>query len=315
MTPGLDRRTFLAALAAGAGGVGVMGLPGARGLRLAYVTDPHVEPGTRPEEGYARALEAVASLSRPAHLLVNGGDAIFTALNRDADDVAAQFRSWKRVLDAGNRLPTLHCLGNHDVWGWGLRDDPAVRHDPRYGKRWALEAMELEAPWYHVDRGGWRIVVLDSTFPGEDFDYQARLGPEQFEWLEGVLSSTPVGTPICLVSHIPLVSVAALHWFGDAPGEVERRVIDQVLVHRDGREIVELLRRHPGVRLCLSGHLHVEERLEYRGVTYLNVAAVSGNWWNAETPDFRGFAPGFAVIELFPDGGFEFERHRLGVPG
>ncbi len=315
MTPELDRRAFLAAagVALGGGALGLAGCrPGVEGLRLAFVTDPHVEPGRRPEEGYARALEAVASLDRPADLLVNGGDAVFTALNRDAGNVAAQFRTWRRILDDGNRLPVLHCLGNHDVWGWGLDRDARLREDPRFGKRWALEVMELDAPHYWVDRGGWRMVVLDSTAPGEDFDYQASLGPEQFEWLEGVLASTPAGTPICLVSHIPLVSAAALHWFGADPTEVERRVIEQVLVHRDGGEIVELLRRYPGVRLCLSGHLHKEERLEYRGVTYLNVAAVSGNWWNAETPGFRGFGAGFAVVELFSDGAFTVERHPLG---
>lgn len=312
----MDRRTFLASTAAAIAAARLphLGAPAAsrrRSLRIAYLTDIHVEPGLRPEAGFARALEAVAALPDPADLLVNGGDAVFTALTRDAHDVEAQFRTFRRILDAGPRLPVMHCIGNHDVWGWGLGDAGAAASDPRYGKGWALDALGLESPHYRVDRGGWRFVVLDSTHPGASFDYQARLDDAQFEWLEGVLASTPATTPVCLVSHIPLVSVAARHWFGAEPSGVEPSVIEEVLAHRDSGRIVELLEGHPNVKLALSGHLHMEERLEFRGLTYLNVGAVSGNWWNVETPDFRGFGPGFATVDLFDDGSFHVERHPL----
>jgi 3',5'-cyclic AMP phosphodiesterase CpdA len=313
----MERRTFLAStmaalVAAGLPQVGAA--PGAhrRALRLAYLTDMHVEPGLRPEAGFAQSLEAVAALPDPVDLLVNGGDAVFSALARDATDVAAQFRTFRRILDAGPRLPVMHCIGNHDVWGWGLGNPPDYTlSDPRYGKGWALDALELESPYYQVDRGHWRFIVLDSTYPGASFDYQARLDDAQFSWLEGVLTSTPVTTPVCLISHIPLVSVAARHWFGAEPSGVERGVIEEVLVHRDAGRVVALLEDHPGVKLALSGHLHMEERIEFRGVTYLNVGAVSGNWWNAETPDFRGFGPSFATVDLFDDGSFSMERHSL----
>jgi 3',5'-cyclic-AMP phosphodiesterase len=304
----MDRRAFLASTAAAV----VLGrVPFRRPLRLAYLTDMHVEPGARPEAGFARALDAVAALGEPPDLIVNGGDAIFTALTRDAHDVAAQFRTFLRILAQGPRIPVMHCVGNHDVWGWGLENAAALTADPRFGKGWALDALELEAPYYLADRGGWRFIVLDSTHPGASFDYQARLDDAQFEWLAGVLASTSREMPVCLVSHIPLVSVAARRWFGAEPSGVEPQVIDEVLLHRDSGRVVELLEAHPNVRLALSGHLHMEERIEFRGVTYLNVGAVSGNWWNAETPDFRGFGPGFATLDLFADGSFQVKRHRL----
>jgi Icc protein len=324
----MDRRTFLGASALGATTAAlaqtpfranagsphpgsVQRLPPRRSLRLVYLTDMHVEPGLRPEAGFARALEAVAALADPPDLLVNGGDAIFTALTRDAHDVEAQFRTFRRILSQGPRIPVMHCVGNHDVWGWGL--DHAASHEtnPLFGKGWALDALELEAPFYCADRAGWRFIILDSTHPGASFDYEARLDDAQFEWLAGVLASTPRQMPVCLVSHIPLVSVAAHRWFGSEPDAVELQVIAQVLLHRDSGRVVGLLEEYPNVRLALSGHLHMEEWIEFRGLTYVNVGAVSGNWWNAEASRFRGFAPGFATIDLFTDGCFKVERQRL----
>jgi 3',5'-cyclic-AMP phosphodiesterase len=315
----VKRRTFLrstlaAAAVAAAPAVAERSLlqPTARrGLRFAFMTDTHVEPGRRAEEGFARALHAVERLDEPVDLIVNGGDAVFTALTRGAADVAAQFRTWRGIVERETSLPFVHCIGNHDVWGWGLPDPAGLAGDARFGKGWALEALELERPYYHVDRGGWRLVVLDSTHPGEMFSYQARLDDGQLEWLAGLLRATSAATPVCLISHIPLASFAATQWFGGSPDDRERRIIEEVLAHRDGGRVVDLVARHPNVRLCLSGHLHMEEAVEFRGVTHLNVAAVAGNWWNEETPAFRGFGPAFATVDLFADGNFSYQRHRL----
>ncbi len=73
-------------------------------------------------------------------------------------------------------------------------------------------------------------------------------------------------------------------------------------MHTDVARLRELFWKHPNVKLCLSGHLHLRERVEYNGVTYLCNGAVSGGWWKG---DHQQTKAGYAVIDLFADGTFE----------
>lgn len=312
----VDRRGFIGAGMAGAALLATTAPAEAtarvrrRTLRFVHLTDVHVDvPARRPQapDGMARALRAIETLSdRPAFIL-NGGDAIYDAFARDRDATRAQWRLWHDIVRAETTLPFRHCVGNHDIWGWEWRDDPAVNRDALYGKAWALREFELQAAHYGFDAGGWRFLVLDSTAP-HPAGYSVRLDDAQFEWLAGELDAVSADTPICIVSHAPLLSAAAYIWFGASPTEVQHELIHRVLVHTDGVRLKELFRRHPNVRLCLSGHLHMQERLDYLGVSYVCSGAVCGNWWNADAPAFHEFGPAWAVVDLFDDGSFE---HRM----
>lgn len=100
----------------------------------------------------------------------------------------------------------------------------------------------------------------------------------------------------------PIVAFAAHIWFGDEPSENELAIIRRNLVHSDAVRIKDLFCRHPDVRLGLSGHLHMQERIAYLGVTYACSGAVSGNWWNVENPKFHEFGSAVAIIDCFDDG-------------
>ena len=280
-------------------------------LRIAHLTDVHVQPQGRAPAGLARALEAIGALDPTPDLILNGGDAIYDGVARDRADTASQWKVWQEVTRASTDLPFLHVIGNHDIWGWRFRDDPAVTRDPRYGKQWALDELGLERAYYTTARGGWRIVVLDSTHPHPVEDYTGRLDDEQHEWLAGVLQETPAAVPVCIVSHIPIISACAALYFGAPPDERQQQLIDTVLVHTDATRLEDLFLKHPNVKLALSGHLHMEEAIEYRGVTYLCNGSVCGNWWNETTPAFRGFMPSITVVDLFDDGTWTTSRHRL----
>ena len=282
-----------------------------RPIRLAHLTDVHVEPKGRAPEGLARALRTIESLDPRPDFILNGGDAIFDAVARDRQDTAAQWKVWHDITRAGTSLPFLHVIGNHDLWGWRFRDDPVVNRDPRYGKRWALDELGLDRPHYHADHGAWRIVVLDSTHPHGREDYTGRLDDPQREWLAGVLAETPASTHVCIVSHIPIVSACAPLYFAAPPDERQQQLIDTVLVHTDATLLEDLFLRHPNVRLALSGHLHMEESITYRGVTYLCNGSVCGNWWNEQSPAFRGFMPSVTTIDLLDDGTWLTTRHAL----
>ena len=74
--------------------------------------------------------------------------------------------------------------------------------------------------------------------------------------------------------------------------------------HQDAQRIVSLFKRHANVKLCLSGHLHLTERIEYAGVTYVCGGAVSGNWWKG---DHHGTEEGYAIVDLYDDGSFDWQ--------
>ena len=77
-------------------------------------------------------------------------------------------------------------------------------------------------------------------------------------------------------------------------------------------EAFEALRRssqHRNVKLAVSGHLHLNERIDYAGVSYLCNGAVSGGWWKGPHLEFP---EGYGVIDIHPDGTFEHQYVTYG---
>jgi 3',5'-cyclic AMP phosphodiesterase CpdA len=278
-------------------------------LRLAHLTDMHVAPDDVARRGFARALRHAQARTPSVDAVLNTGDSIMEALFADRAAAQAQWDAFRSVLDAELTLPIYHCIGNHDVWGWGL-DDPSLPSDALYGKGFALQALGLSSPYYTFDLGAWRFIVLDSTHPRilppdaphADIPYTGRLDDAQFHWLEDQIAATPPEQPVCIVSHIPIFSACELI---DGPNEETGNwLIPGAWIHIDARRMWELFRAHPNVRACLSGHTHQHERIDYHGVTYLSDGAVCGSWWQG---DYLGFPPGYVVVSFYVDGTLESE--------
>jgi 3',5'-cyclic-AMP phosphodiesterase len=75
-------------------------------------------------------------------------------------------------------------------------------------------------------------------------------------------------------------------------------------MHADARRIKDLFLKHPNVKLCLSGHIHLRDSLEYNGVTYACNGAVCGNWWQG---NYQETKPGYAIVDLWNDGTHKIE--------
>ncbi|GAB4461641.1 MAG: hypothetical protein OHK0029_27230 [Armatimonadaceae bacterium] len=269
-----------------------------RALRLAHLTDIHVQPQGKAPGGMAACLEHVHSLKDRPDLILNGGDSIMDALARDYSTVKAQWDVWEKTLTANCSLPVMHCIGNHDVWGLDREKSKTSGSEDQYGKKWAQEVFQLTERYYSFDRAGWHFIVLDSTMP-RDSGYTARLDDPQREWLAADLQKTPRTTPILVLSHIPILCGCAF-----LDGENEKTgnwVVPGAWMHTDARKIKDLFFQHPNVKLAISGHIHLRDRLDYNGVTYLCNGAVSGAWWGG---NYQETEPGYAVIDLFTDGTF-----------
>lgn len=274
-----------------------------RVLRLAHLTDIHVQPEGPAALGMERALVAAQSLPDKPDVIVTGGDQIMDAMGADADRTRAQWKVWQDILKANLTVPAIHVIGNHDVWGWNKNSSKTTGSEPLWGKKWPQEELKLTNPYYSFDRAGWRWIVLDSTFPSGG-GYTARLDDAQFEWLGAELAATPKTTPVILVSHQPLFCACA---FLDGDNEKSGNwQVPGAWMHIDFRRIKDLFTKHPNVKLSLSGHIHLVDRVDYLDVTYLCNGAVSGGWWGG---NYQDFAPGFVTVDLFEDGSFKHEFH------
>ncbi len=263
-----------------------------RTLRFAHLTDIHVQPERGADEGLAQCLRHVQSHQDPVQLIVTGGDSVFDAFAVDHARSKMLADLWKGIFKQDCSLPAQHCLGNHDGRGW---DDSEFA-----GKAWALEMFGLAKPYHSFDQGGWRFIVLDSVRPYEK-RYTSGLDPEQRAWLESELERSPKTTPIVVVSHIPIISVTAFSFDHDAVTEDHQRVPGG-LMHLDGSSLHELFKKHGNVKLCLSGHMHLNDRCDVDGVSYICDGAVCGDWWNG---DPRRSDEGYGLIDLYNDGTFD----------
>jgi Icc protein len=270
-----------------------------KSFRVAHITDIHVKPGEIPEKGMAKALQAVQNLSSKPEFIINTGDCIMDALETDKPGAQTQWNLFHQIMKLENSLPTYTCIGNHDVWGWFNKREED-KSDKQYGKQWAVDELKLPGRYYSVEKGNWAFLFLDSTQLNPAGGYIAYVDDSQFEWLKETLTKL-AGKNICIVSHIPVLSICAGLFFKktEANGDL---MIKRNLMHTDFFKLNELFRQYKNIKACISGHIHLQDDVTYDGIRYLCNGAISGNWWKGS---FQGFAPAFATLDFFDDGTIE----------
>ncbi|MEO1012472.1 MAG: metallophosphoesterase [Bacteroidota bacterium] len=263
-------------------------------LRFLQFTDTHVLEDKDSPKHMELFLEKAREVIPEPDVIFHTGDVIMDALEiQDRNKVSHQWKLWHSLKKA---LPgkVHYAIGNHDIWGGGPRSDAM------YGKKWALEEMELQHRFYSFNRGPWKFVVLDSTQTKGDTWYTAFIDDVQKEWLIDELDNTDPQTNVMIVSHIPILSTSIFDW---AKSENGLWSVSGGLMHSDSHDVRAILRNYPQVRLCISGHLHLLDKMSYDGIDYLGSGAVSGSWWRSET--FHGTQCGFSVFDLYPDGSYK----------
>ncbi|CCG98764.1 metallophosphoesterase [Fibrella aestuarina BUZ 2] len=264
-----------------------------RQLRIAHLTDVHMQSVVGAAKGFARCLHHVQNLPEPPDLLMNGGDAIMEAHGRGRSSVERQWRLYNEVLAANNSLSTLSCVGNHDIW---CREESTQALAD--GKQWAMDNLQLPTPYYSLDRNGWHLIVLDSVQANTNGSwYTAHLDEAQFDWLKKDLTNVPATTPVLVFSHVPIL--AACVFFDGKRYEGQTWNVPGRWMHTDARQLVDLFHQHPNVKACLSGHIHLTDRVDYNGVSYYCNGAVSGAWWFG---NYQHTQAGYALVDLYEDG-------------
>jgi 3',5'-cyclic AMP phosphodiesterase CpdA len=189
---------------------------------LVQLSDPHIGAdwgAGDPVAMLAAAVDAVHALeSDPDAVLVSGDLA-----EHAADGEYEQVRELLAPLDG----PLYVLPGNHD-------DRAALR------RHFDVPGADDGPVRYAVDLGPLRLVVLDSTRPGED---GGELDPDRLAWLAQALAAAP-DVPTVVAMHHPPLSTGIPAW-------------DQIgLAPADRRALGHVVARHPQVRRIVAGHVH-----------------------------------------------------------
>ncbi len=301
----MKRRNFLTTSLIGLLGTGALNLhanerkTNKRSLRFVHLTDMHIHSGSVPERGIQNLLDEIHSLDEKPDFVINTGDNIMDSLKRSKEETKLQWDLWREYYRSKLKYELFSCIGNHDVWGWSLKN-AEIESDPLFGKNWAVKELDIPYRYYSVDKKGWHFIFLDSSFRDtENHSYIARLDKDQFEWLENDLKNTPAKTPICVVSHIPIISTSV---FFDGDNEKSGGWnVPGAWMHIDARKIKDLFADYPNIKLAISGHVHLADKTSYLGIDYLCNGAACGAWWQGK---YQEFPPMYAIIDLYEDGSF-----------
>ncbi len=255
-------------------------------LRLAHITDVHLTPSNGAPERFAQCLDLV--VDQDIDFVLNGGDTVMAV---DYGDITRErvhelWTLWHAGQGPLKGYAMYSCLGNHDMW-WAAPD----KSDPMYGKPYAVGQLGIPHHYYSFEERNWHFIVLDSNHSPA-----GSLGEEQMNWLKEDLASVDRQKHVLIMSHYPIFS-AICQWEGG--------------MHTDYKELLTLFYQHPNIRACISGHMHLLERLTYNGVEYFLNGAMSGFWWgegdehSAGKYYYKQTPPGFAILDLYDDGRVE----------
>jgi len=266
-------------------------------IRVAHLTDMHVKPDKNIEASVAKAMHHAQILVPEIDFIINGGDAIMDSLEADKEKTQVQWDLFTSILKKEISLPVYHCIGNHDIWGWFIKENKP-ENERQYGKVWVVETLQMKNRYYSFSKDKWHFIVLDSTQLNPAGGYIGKIDDEQLAWLQTELASVPKQEFICIVSHIPVLSICAGLFFDKTESNGDLK-IQRNLMHSDFFTLKKIFNNYPNIKVCISGHIHLQDELNYLGIKYYCNGAVSGNWWKGS---FQEFAPAYAALEFYHDG-------------
>jgi Icc protein len=189
---------------------------------IVQISDPHIGAdwgNGDPVAMLSAVVESVRALEvKPDAVLISGDLA-----DHATDAEYEQLQELLAPLDA----PLYVLPGNHD-------DRNALR------RHFGVPGGSAEPVQYAADLGPLRLVVLDSTRPGED---RGELDATRLNWLEATLNEAPK-TPTLLAMHY-------------APLDTGMPEVDEVgLPASDRRAFESVIEGHPQILRIVAGHVH-----------------------------------------------------------
>ena len=214
---------------------------------------------------------------------INAQGVDLAVIKGDIADVGRrdQFEAAARAF-AAFRMPHHAFLGNHDYYGLirgELVDGYALLGQPRAPRS--------------LDLGGWRLVLLETAYPGEHHGVFAN---DRLHWLANALQETrEQGVPtLLLMHHHPVPPEHADSY----PNTIGINPLHSL-------RLFELIGRHPQVKGVLIGHTHRNRVRRYEA---------AGKTPFIEVNCAKDYPGGWAHYRLFEDGSFRQETRRTASP-
>lgn len=254
---------------------------------FAVLNDPHTFAEMGAPDALGQAVQHALSQARAPEGILAGGDLVMDILATGKEEADAQYDLFDGGVAAA-KIPIYPAIGNHDCFGV-YADSGVEISDPLFGKGYFKDRFDRE-PYYSFDHEGWHFVVLDTV--GIDPDarsYKGWVDAEQIAWLDDDLASA--NRPTVVLGHIPLFTNYIAWTQGTAGG------IPGGVAVVNSHEVAGVLTRHP-VKMVVAGHLHINESFRFKGIEFVNIGAVSGNWWKGPRD---GFEEGYSVLEFRGD--------------
>lgn len=251
-----------------------------------FMTDIHLKPEMRAPEGFQMAIDRVNALD--PDFVITGGDLVDDVLSSSYGRADTLYELYGE-LSKGFQMPLHNTMGNHEHYGYSAQPEVDPSH-PEYGDR--MFEKRIGKRYYSFDHQGWHFMILDGIEKGEGNwgTYVGKVDEVQLEWIREDLAMQDPGTPIVVVTHIPLVSVYPQ--INNGPLYAE----NQSVLVTNQREVLACF-RNMNLKLVLQGHLHALEEITLMGkVKFITGGAVSGRWWN--TPDDGEFQEGFIKVDV-----------------
>ncbi|WAC14893.1 metallophosphoesterase family protein [Dyadobacter pollutisoli] len=252
-------------------------------LTVAHITDVHIRAGDDAPARFKKCLEDVKK--HDVDFFLNGGDSIHAADYKDVtrEQMLEYWKIWDECTATLKDYEIHSCIGNHDPW-WAAPSE----QDEMYGKNYVVKRLKTPGRYYSFTKKGWHFIILDGN------NSKISLDDVQFNWLKNDLEQLPAGTPVVLMSHYPILGATPILVGGG---------------HSDSKQLKSLFYQHKDkVKICLSGHQHLQDSTFYNGVQYCCNGAMSGFWWgkgdaeSAAPNYYQETPPGFAILKLYADG-------------
>jgi len=265
-----------------------------RVLKIAHITDVHIRPEYNAVARFKKCLEMIKK--DKVDLILNGGDSIYAA---DYDNIKKErvielWNCWKDSIELVKDIPMYSVLGNHDMWWQGKGDE-------LFGKPGVLKMLGLKNNYYSFDKNGWHFIMLDSNHPKSP----GMLDEDQWNWfVQDVQSSN--GKPTLIMAHYPLLSCTGI--IDNKPDFIGPFKVSGSYNHLDIMKFIEVFNKNKNIKVCLSGHIHLLDKVWYNDVSYLCNGAASGFWWEPGDDgksSYKQTVPGYSILNLYSNGSFD----------
>lgn len=273
-------------------------------FRFVFMSDIHLMKDRRAPDGMAAALTAATNLDPKPVFIITGGDLIDSLRDMSLPESTEIADRFVKILNENTDIPIHHLLGNHDAAGWRNPSFPKSHEYYAFG----LLQMKLGMPslYNSFDYENWHFVTLHNIRLVEPESYVSEFDDEQMGWLEKDLSRN-TGKPAMIFGHFPPVS--AIEFFdGRAKYEEGDWTLSAQRVSRNPMSLVNTV-KNSNTKAFFSGHIHRLDYIEAMDQTFICAGSVSGNKWRGhdhDTPE------GFAVVDCFEDGSFDYSYYDYG---